>query len=44
VKEFAAKNNYEDMYLATPEFTKLLERQRSEMADFLTYISTPQKP
>jgi len=43
-KEFAAKNNYEDMYLATPEFTKLLERQRSEMADFLTYISTPQKP
>lgn len=43
-KEFAARNNYEDMWLGSAEFGKLLERMSAEMSDFLAYISAPQKP
>ena len=43
-KEFAARNNYEDMWMSSAEFGKLLEKLSVEMADFLAYISAPQKP
>ncbi len=43
-KEFAARNNYEDMWLGSAEFGKLLAGQSAEMAAFLAHISAPQKP
>jgi putative tricarboxylic transport membrane protein len=43
-KDFAARNNYEDMWLGSAEFGKLLTRLSVEMADFMAYISAPQKP
>jgi putative tricarboxylic transport membrane protein len=43
-KDFAARNNYEDMWMDSAEFGKLLARLSVEMADFMTYISAPQKP
>jgi putative tricarboxylic transport membrane protein len=43
-KDFAARNNYEDMWLGGAEFGKLLARLSVEMADFMAYISAPQKP
>jgi putative tricarboxylic transport membrane protein len=43
-KEFAARNNYEDMWLGSAEFGKLLVGQNAEMAAFLAHISAPQKP
>jgi tripartite-type tricarboxylate transporter receptor subunit TctC len=43
-KEFAARNNYEDMWLGGAEFGKLLASMSAEMAAFLAHISAPQKP
>jgi putative tricarboxylic transport membrane protein len=43
-KDFAARNNYEDMWMGSAEFEKLLARLSVEMADFMAYISAPQKP
>jgi putative tricarboxylic transport membrane protein len=43
-KDFAARNNYEDMWMGSAEFGKLLARLSVEMADFMAYISAPQKP
>jgi tripartite-type tricarboxylate transporter receptor subunit TctC len=43
-KEFAARNNYEDMWLGSAEFAKLLAGQSAEMAAFLAHISAPPKP
>ena len=43
-KEFAARNNFEDMYLGSAEFAKYLVQLNTEMASFLAYISAPAKP
>jgi putative tricarboxylic transport membrane protein len=43
-KEFAARNNFEDMYMASAEFAKYLMQLNTEMAAFLAYISAPAKP
>ena len=43
-KEFATRNNFEDMYLSSGEFAKYLAQLGTEMAAFLTHISAPQKP
>jgi len=43
-KEFAARNNYEDMWLGSAEFGKLLQGMSVDMAAFLAHISAPQKP
>jgi putative tricarboxylic transport membrane protein len=43
-KEFAARNNYEDMWLGSAEFGKLLSKMSTEMSEFLAFISAPQKP
>lgn len=43
-KEFAARNNFEDMWLNSADFAKLLAAQGAEMSAFLAYISAPQKP
>lgn len=43
-KEFAARNNYEDMWLGSAEFAKLLAGQSAEMGAFLAHISAPPKP
>ena len=43
-KEFAARNNYEDMWLGGAAFGKFLAGQSAEMAAFLAHISAPQKP
>jgi len=43
-KDFAKRNNFEDNWLGAAEWAKSLERQQSEMAEFLAYISAPQKP
>ena len=43
-KEFAARNNYEDMWLGSAEFGKLLMSLSTEMNEFLAHISAPQKP
>jgi len=43
-KEFAARNNYEDMWLGSAEFGKLLQSMSVDMAAFLAHISAPQKP
>jgi putative tricarboxylic transport membrane protein len=43
-KEFAARNNYEDMWLGSAEFGKLLAKMSTEMSEFLAYIGAPQKP
>ena len=43
-KEFAARNNYEDMWLGSADFGKFLAGQSAEMAAFLAHISAPQKP
>ena len=43
-KEFAARNNYEDMWLGSAEFGKLLHGMSVDMAAFLAHISAPQKP
>jgi putative tricarboxylic transport membrane protein len=43
-KEFAARNNYEDMWLGSAEFGKLLANMSTEMSEFLAHISAPQKP
>ena len=42
-QEFAARNNYEDMWLPGAEFAKLLARQAKEMEAFMAHISAPQK-
>ncbi len=43
-KEFAARNNFEDMYLNSAEFAKYLAQLSTEMSAFLAHISAPQKP
>ncbi|MGZ5173195.1 MAG: tripartite tricarboxylate transporter substrate binding protein, partial [Burkholderiales bacterium] len=43
-KEFALRNNFEDMYMASAEFAKYLVQLNTEMAAFLAYISAPAKP
>jgi tripartite-type tricarboxylate transporter receptor subunit TctC len=43
-KEFAARNNYEDMWLSSADFGKLLSKMSTEMSEFLAFISAPQKP
>ena len=43
-KDFAARNNYADMWMGSAEFEKLLAKLSVEMADFMVYISAPQKP
>jgi len=43
-KEFAARNNYEDMWLGSAGFGKLLANMSAEMSEFLAHISAPQKP
>jgi putative tricarboxylic transport membrane protein len=43
-KEFAARNNYEDMWLGSAEFGKLLANMSAEMAAFLAHIGTSPKP
>lgn len=43
-KEFAARNNYEDMWLGSAAFGKLLMGMSTEMNEFLAHISAPQKP
>ena len=43
-KEFAARNNYEDMWLGSADFGKLLVQMTTEMNEFLAHISAPQKP
>jgi len=42
-KEFAARNNYEDMWLGSAEFSKLLVQMTAETNEFLAHISAPQK-
>ena len=39
-----ARNNFEDMYMASAEFAKYLMQLNTEMAAFLAYISAPAKP
>lgn len=43
-KEFAARNNYEDMWRGSAEFGKLLVDQTADMTAFLAHIGTVQKP
>ena len=43
-KEFATRNNFEDMYMGSGEFSKYLLQLNTEMAGFLTHISAPAKP
>jgi tripartite-type tricarboxylate transporter receptor subunit TctC len=43
-KEFATRNNFEDMYMGSAEFAKYLVQLNTEMAAFLAYISAPAKP
>jgi putative tricarboxylic transport membrane protein len=43
-KEFAARNNYEDMWLGSAAFGKLLTSMGTEMNEFLAHIGAPQKP
>jgi putative tricarboxylic transport membrane protein len=40
-KEFATRNNFEDMYMGSAEFARYLAQQRDEMAGFLAHISQP---
>jgi putative tricarboxylic transport membrane protein len=42
-KEFAARNNFEDMWMGSADFAKLLATQAKEMDAFLAHISAPQK-
>jgi putative tricarboxylic transport membrane protein len=42
-KDFAAKNNFEDMWMGSAEFSKALARQALEMNEFLAHIGAPQK-
>jgi len=42
-KDFAARNNYEDMWMGSGEFGKLLASLSVEMNEFLAHISAPQK-
>jgi tripartite-type tricarboxylate transporter receptor subunit TctC len=42
-KEFAIRNNFEDMYLNSTAFAKYLAELSKEMAAFLAYISAPAK-
>jgi putative tricarboxylic transport membrane protein len=42
-KEFAARNNYEDMWLPSAAFAKLLATQQKEMDAFMAHISAPAK-
>lgn len=43
-KDFAARNNYEDMWLGSAAFGKLLTSMSTEMNEFLAHISAPPKP
>ena len=43
-KEFAVRNNFEDMYLNSAQFAKYLAQLSTEMAAFLAHISAPAKP
>ena len=42
-KEFAARNNFEDMYMGSAAWAKALAAQQKEMEAFLAHISAPQK-
>jgi tripartite-type tricarboxylate transporter receptor subunit TctC len=42
-KDFATRNNYEDMWMGSGEFGKLLASLSVEMNEFLAHISAPQK-
>jgi putative tricarboxylic transport membrane protein len=42
-KEFAARNNFEDMYMGSADFAKALAAQQKEMEAFMAHISAPQK-
>lgn len=43
-KEFAKRNNFEDMYLGSADFANYLQNLSKEMAAFLAHISAPAKP
>jgi tripartite-type tricarboxylate transporter receptor subunit TctC len=43
-KEFAVRNNYEDMYMGSADFAKYLQATSKEMEAFLAHISAPAKP
>lgn len=43
-QEFAKRNNFEDMYMGSADFTKYLAALGKEMSAFLAYISAPAKP
>ena len=43
-REFASRNNYEDMWRGSAEFGKLLVDQTADMTAFLAHIGTVQKP
>jgi tripartite-type tricarboxylate transporter receptor subunit TctC len=42
-REFATRNNFEDMYMGSAEFGKYLAQLSTEMAAFLAHISAPAK-
>ena len=42
-REFATRNNFEDMYMGSAEFGKYLAALSTEMAAFLAHISAPAK-
>jgi putative tricarboxylic transport membrane protein len=42
-KEFAKRNNFEDMYMNSAQFAKYLNELSKEMAVFLAHISAPAK-
>jgi hypothetical protein len=43
-KEFAARNNFEDMFMGSADFAKYLVQLNTEMAAFLAHITAPAKP
>jgi putative tricarboxylic transport membrane protein len=43
-KEFAARNNFEDMYMGSADFGRYLAQLSTEMAAFLAHIGAPAKP
>lgn len=42
-KDFAARNYYEDMWMGSADFAKLLAQQSAQMTEFMAHISQPAK-